>query len=191
MRTKILIVMATILCALSAYARTPEEMKASFEKHKGDFDYLLGDWQFTLHNARGTAHGYWSAVRLDDGELYDEYRIVSDKGETVYLTSTIRVYNAVLDRWELISIGEGNGLQNFGTGHLENGEMHIEQKFGVGFEHPSILRIRYHDIQADHFLWNADRSGDDGKTWVKDAIRIEARRIGPAKTMPALTPPGR
>jgi hypothetical protein len=187
MRAKHLILI--LLVALSAHAQMPEKIKASVEKHKGDFDYLLGDWQFTIHNWRGTAHGFWSAVRLADGQIYDEYRIVGDKGETLYLTSTIRAYNAILDRWELISMGDVNGLQDFGTGHVENGEMHIEQKFGVGGPHPDILRIRYHDIQADRFLWNADRSDDDGKTWVKDAITIEAHRIGPAKTMPALTPP--
>jgi hypothetical protein len=27
--------------------RTEEQMKASFESHEGDFDYLLGDWEFT------------------------------------------------------------------------------------------------------------------------------------------------
>ena len=27
--------------------KTPEQIKASYESHKGDFDYLLGDWEFT------------------------------------------------------------------------------------------------------------------------------------------------
>ena len=26
--------------------RTPEQIEASFQAHKGDFDYLLGDWEF-------------------------------------------------------------------------------------------------------------------------------------------------
>lgn len=28
-------------------SRTAEQMKAGLEAHKGDFDYLLGDWEFT------------------------------------------------------------------------------------------------------------------------------------------------
>jgi hypothetical protein len=27
--------------------KTPDEVRASLEAHKGDFDYLLGDWEFT------------------------------------------------------------------------------------------------------------------------------------------------
>ncbi len=66
--------------------------------------------------------------------------------------------------------------------------MHIEQTFGVALGNPSVLRIRYYNIQPDRFSWAADRSTDGGKTWVTDFLRIEARRIGPARSVPALTP---
>lgn len=38
-------------CAASTSAQTPgkrtaQQMQASYEAHKGDFDYLLGDWEF-------------------------------------------------------------------------------------------------------------------------------------------------
>jgi hypothetical protein len=59
------------------------------------------------------------------------YRIVGDSGETYYVTTTIRAYNAVLDRWELIGMDSGNGLQDFGTAQKTGTEMHIEQRFGV------------------------------------------------------------
>jgi hypothetical protein len=61
--------------------------------------------------------------------------------------------------------------------------MHLEQKFGVAGGKPTILRIRYYDIQPDRFSWSADRSTDGGRTWVKDVQRIEARRIGPPRSM--------
>jgi len=169
--------------------RTDEETKASYDAHKGDFDYLLGDWELTAHSKQyGDFHGLWSAVRLaDGGQILDEYRIVGDKGETYYSTTTVRAYNGVLDRWELISMDKETGLQNFGTGHREGAEMRIEQKFGEMSPHPSLWRIRYHDIQMDRFLWTADRSTDDGKTWEADFQRIEARRIGPARTIGPLS----
>jgi len=160
---------------------TGDKLAARAEAHKNDFDYLLGDWKITLKGQHGLQHGTWSAVRLAGGQVVDEYRLINDKGETDFMTTSVREYNAVLDRWELVSMDGHNGLQNFGTGHLENGEMHIEQKFGQG-EHPYLLRIRYHDIKADHFLWNADGSGDGGKTW-DNHLQIEAMRTGPARSL--------
>jgi len=64
--------------------------------------------------------------------------------------------------------------------------MHIEQRFGVAGGTPNTLRIRYYNIKADSFSWTADQSTDGGKTWVKDFIQIEAKRIGPPRTLPAL-----
>ena len=66
--------------------------------------------------------------------------------------------------------------------------MHIEQTFGVAAGTPSILRIRYYNIQPDRFSWTADRSTDAGKTWVKAFQQIEARRIGPPRSMGPLAP---
>ena len=180
------------MAPLSAQAdskRTPEQMKASYAAHKSDFDYLLGDWAFTSESRDyGKFAGRWSAVRLDTGQILDEYRVVGDKGETYYATTTIRAYNAAADRWELIGMDGGGGLQDFGTAQRVNSEMHLEQKFGVAGGKPTILRIRYYNIEADRFSWSADRSVDGGQTWVKDFQRIEARRIGPPREMGALVP---
>jgi hypothetical protein len=70
----------------SITARTPAQIKASYDAHQGDFDFLLGDWKFT-------------AVRMN----------------------------------------RGNGLQ--------------------------------------------DIAQDGGKPWVKDYQQIEARRIGPPRSL--------
>jgi hypothetical protein len=99
----------------SAKKRTPEQMEASYQAHKGDFDYLLGDWEFTTESKE------WG-------------------------------------------------------------------KFGVMSDQPSTWRIRYYNIQPDRFSWTADRSTDAGKTWVKDHQQIEARRIGPARSLGPLAP---
>lgn len=77
----------------------------------------------------------------------------------------MRAYNAVLDRWELVSMNQCDGLQNSGTGHFENSEMHLEQKLDP---EGGLLRIRYYDITPDHFLWNADQSRDGGNAFCSD-----------------------
>lgn len=175
---------------LAAQDRTPEQIQAAFEAHQGEFDYLLGDWAFTAESREwGSFRGRWSAVRLVEGQILDEWRIVGDSGETNYVTTTLRAYNAVLDRWELVGMDAGNGLQDVGTARKAGAEMHIEQKFGVMSPTPSVWRIRYYDIRPDRFSWVADRSTDGGTTWEKDHLRIEARRIGPARRLDALTRP--
>src|SRR6185503_7254106 len=84
--------------------RTPEELRAGWLAHQGEFDYLLGDWKFTAKRGREEEFGgTWSAVRLDGGEILDEYRVVGDDGETYYASTTLRSYNAADERWELVS----------------------------------------------------------------------------------------
>jgi len=189
-------VRAVLLCALAATAPplaaqsaprpTPDQIRASFAAHKGDFDYLLGDWEFTAVNRDyGRMHGFWSAVRLADGQVLDEYRIVGDSGVTYYVTRTLRVYNPARSEWDLVSTGDG--LHDLGTGRREGDEMHIEQKFGMMTEQPSTWRIRYYDIRADRFSWSADRTTDEGKTWVAGFQTLEARRIDPPRDLGALT----
>ena len=87
-----------------------------------------------------------------------------------------------------LSAESGTGLQNVGTAHRIGTEMHIEQKFGVMSPNPSIWRIRYYDIRPDRFSWTGDRSTDGGKTWVTEFLRIEARRIGPPRSLGPLAP---
>lgn len=194
MRHTVLAICATTLLAAAASAqttvkKTPEQIKASYEAHKGDFDYLLGDWEFTAENKQyGKFRGYWSAVRLAEGQILDEYRVTGDKRETFYVTTTLRAYNAVLDRWELVGMDEGNGLQDVGTARRVGTEMHLEQRFGIMSPEPSTWKIRYFDIRPEGFSWKADRSTDGGKTWVSGFMQIEARRIGPARSLAPLAP---
>ena len=103
-------VCAALTSAQTPAKRTPQQLQALHDAHKGDFDYLLGDWEFSADSRDfGKFRGYWSAVRLDGGQILDEYRIVGDKGETFYVTSTLRTYNKFFDRWELVGMDGGTG----------------------------------------------------------------------------------
>jgi hypothetical protein len=181
---------AVVLFSAAWVALNPSnaQTRSAEGAHQADFDYLLGDWEFSAENSQyGKMHGFWSAVRLDAGrQILDEYRVVGPKGETYYLTTTVRAYNSALNQWELVSMDRGTGLQNVGTGHRDGAEMHIEQKFSGPNATTSIWRIRYYDIRPDGFSWAADRSTDSGKTWTKDFQRLEARRIGPPRTLSSL-----
>jgi hypothetical protein len=182
--TKLLI---TLIGGLTIAAAEPSPAQ---EKPENDFDYLLGDWEFTAANKQfGEFRGVWSALRLAEGQILDEYRVLDGKGGTIYVTTTLRNYNQRLHRWDLIGADAGTGLQDFGTAQRVGEEMRIEQRFGVGGPAPSLWRIRYYDIKPDRFSWAADRSPDDGKTWVEGYMRLEARRLGPSRSLDALTKP--
>jgi hypothetical protein len=185
-----MVAIAPPVCAQTSTKRTPEQIKASYDAHQGEFDYLLGDWEYSsVSQEYGKGHGFWSAVRLAEGaQILDEYRVVGDSGETYYASSTVRAYNAVLDQWELVTADSGTGLQNVGTAHKVGAEMHIEQKFGVMSQQPSLWRIRYYDIKSDRFSWTGDRSTDGGKTWTKNWLQIEAHRVGPPRSLGPLAP---
>jgi hypothetical protein len=88
----------------------------------------------------GEASGFWTAVRLPTGEgshILDEYRVVADGGETLYVSTTLRAFNATTRQWDLVSAERGTGLQDTGTARKVGDEMHIDQRFG-----PSLGRIR-------------------------------------------------
>ena len=54
-------------------------------------------------------------------------------------------------------------------------------------EQMNASKIRYYNIQRDRFSWTGDRSLDGGKTWAKNHLQIEARRIGPPRSLGPLT----
>src|SRR5579863_6618566 len=121
---------AALVLVSGSNAQTHESQKAAgAEAESGqpeaDFDYLLGDWEFSADSHQyGKMHGFWSAARLDGRkQIIDEYRVVGPEGETYYLTTTLRAYNRALNQWELVSMDQGSGLQNIGTGHREGTEM--------------------------------------------------------------------
>lgn len=148
-----------------------------------DFDYLLGDWQFTGTNTKfGDLHGLWSAARLGDGEVLDEIRIVGANGAT-YRTQYLRVYNFRDKKWEIVATEAGAGLQNRGTAVREGDEIRVEQTIGAATGKPSLLRIRYYDIQPDHFSWTADLSNDNGATWVTGYQQLDVKRVGPERPL--------
>ena len=202
MRRRHLIVLSSVAFAcltMAPAARAQETAEARqqryqrlFEQHKGDFDYLLGDWRFNARNSDyGPFTGVWSAAKLATGNgahVLDEYRIVGEKGETYFVSSTLRVYNPAIDRWELVSVTETSGLDDRGTAQKVGSEMHIEQSFGGASGRAEQWRIRYFDIGADAFHWAAERSKDGGKTW-SPHMTLEATRTGPARSLPQLTRP--
>ena len=186
-----LLLLTSLTVPLSAQAdskRASEQAKPS-SIHKSDLDFLLGDWEFTCQSQQyGKFGGHWSFVRLETGQILDEYRITGNNGETFFVTSAISAYNAATDRWELISMDPNGGLQDFATAQRVNSEIRIDPKFDAAGGKQIKQRARYYNIEPDHFSWSGDRSTDGGQTWTKDFQVIDAHRIGPPRNLGPLAP---
>ena len=151
----------------------------------GDFDFLEGKWDIVYNNSAPgippNLKGTWTATKQADGRvLYDEFRILGSKGETLSLGASYRVFDHARKQWDcryvqLILPGEDapQKLANWATftAWPEGKTLRVDQHGERG-----ALRITYYDIGKDHFRWKADASSDGGKTWRADAIRIEATR---------------
>jgi hypothetical protein len=77
-----LTIAAAVLCfappivAQTSAPSSEEQRRAAYAAHQADFDYLLGDWEFTTESKQyGKFSGRWSAVRLETGQILDEYRV--------------------------------------------------------------------------------------------------------------------
>jgi len=123
-------------------------------------------------------------VKLAEGQILGEYRVSGEKGETYYVTTSLRNYNKFADRWELVGADAGTGLQDFGTARRGGSEMHIEQRFSVASGESAIMRIRYYNIEKDRFSWTADRSVHSRLPGPIPALRDKEFAGGPSASEP-------
>lgn len=147
-----------------------------------DYDLLLGTWEFRFQprGADGTFFppfaGHWTFEKKPGGGLIEDRWRPDDPsapvGASLY---TYRIFDANRKVWQMIGASSRGGPIEPGltwwdsTGH---GLVAIQRNGG------ELVRIRYLDIGPDHFLWRSDASRDGGKTWLRDAGTMEARRIG-------------
>lgn len=151
-----------------------------------DFDFLEGKWEIVYNNSTPgippNIPGSWVATKQADGRvLYDEFRLLGPKKETVYLCTTFRVFDHVRQQWDMRFVGltipgPGEGERRVAqwaelTAWREGSTIRVDQKHGDFW-----LRITYLDIAKERFRWKADVSNDGGKTWTADQIRIEAKK---------------
>src|SRR2546421_7614500 len=66
------VIVAPALSAQATGGRTAEQIRASYDAHHADFDYLLGGWEVTPVNRQyGTIPGFLSARRAGDRQVVD------------------------------------------------------------------------------------------------------------------------
>lgn len=146
------------------------------------FDFLDGTWDFTytVKNPDGTtatsSKGRWTGRRLADGHVIeDSWVLIDDNGKPRNLgIYTFRAFNRVTGKWQFKSLNVSTGQWHDGTAEKAGSEMHLTQSPPAETPDGNWLRIRYYNIAPDAFSWIADVG--DGKTWMPELIRIEAKR---------------
>jgi len=154
------------------------------------FDFLVGEWTVDVTSkGPGTPpqyHGVWHAAKTLNGlGIVDEYTIADEAGRIVYAGTTLRVFDTKAATWTMRYVdqfGGETGRWSELVGVKEGDEIHVEQRGQGPDGRTTILKIRYYNIQPNHFSWAADHSSDDGATWVRDYLRLEATRR--SKTAP-------
>ena len=180
MRARILLV--TLGCALLGSQRSDAQQAPPPEASQ--FDFLIGEWAVDVTSKAANTppryKGVWQARKTLNGlGIVDEYAVADDHDQVVYAGTTLRAFDTNSKTWTMRYVDQAGGR----TGHWsdlvgkeEGQEIHVEQRGRTPDGRTTILKIRYFDIQPNHFSWVADRSEDGGVTWVREYLRIEATR---------------
>ena len=161
--------------------QTPDTLGAAFDAEaigKGtpnDYDFLVGKWRFRFQQMgesgyRPPEDGIWTIRMVHDGLVIED---VWRKEETDNPTITYRIYDPVLERWNLQGFKPRTGTWDPGVSWSDGAHRYVVQTFGGQV----LARIRYYEIRPEAFRWRADGSLDGGETWIRDLWKMDATRV--------------
>ena len=145
-----------------------------------DYDALIGTWEFRFQPRRedgsywAAFSGHWTFEKKPGGGLIeDRWRPDDPSLPMAQSLYTYRTFDPKRGVWQMIgSSSNGGAIQPGLTWSEGTSRYAIQRNGGV------LSRIRYLSVGADQFFWRSDISRDGGKTWLRDAGMMEARRIG-------------
>ncbi len=159
-----------------------QETLASPAPEATQFDFLVGDWTYTAvwktPNGERRGVGTWTARKAFDGfGVVDEWRILdAPGGNTTYLGTSARVYSPAKGHWDMRFLNVRNATWHEQFAESRDGEMFLWWT-GEDLRGQFRMRVRYYDIDENSFRWRADRSYDDGATWIENWLMMEVTRI--------------
>ena len=190
------VVLSTNVCVAAAQATNspraiplPDTLGAGFSiadsatrsGTPADFDFLIGLWEFRFQTRRpdGTFQpswsGHWLVTRKQGSNPFVEDHFRADDPRSPYDvgTWTYRVFNPGRKIWEMQGVDSRSGAWSPGLCWSDG----TDNRFLVQRYGPNLMRIRYLAITDTSFLWRADRSADNGKSWTNDWWTMSARRL--------------
>jgi hypothetical protein len=145
-----------------------------------DYDFLIGAWRFRFQERNDDGsyqppfEGLWVFEKkgAPNALIEDRWRADSPGSTLESGTYTYRSYNPQRKIWDMLGYSTREGEWAPGLMWADSANRYLIQHYGFG-----LMRIRYFAIQPNHFLWRADMSLDNGKTWRLDHWIMEANRI--------------
>jgi len=157
-------------------------------REASQFDFLVGQWEVVAQpHVSGLAArihgspklpGIWKAWRgLDGWGIEDELRLTDESGNPRLLSHCVRLYVPEGGQWSQMSLDVYRSTFQASMAEWRDGEMHIETRGTDAEGRPFVTRSRFRDIRPDRFVFQQDRSFDDGRTWTENFLKIEAKRV--------------
>jgi hypothetical protein len=145
-----------------------------------DLDFLVGLWHFRFQQRNGNGAfnppftGHWSFERKRGSALIvDHWRRDNPESTMDSGTWTYRTFSGRRKLWELEGTDTGSGVWQPGLMWSDRTSRYVIQHNGN-----VIVRFRYFAIEPNRFLWRADASTDQGRTWLLDRWTMEVTRVG-------------
>lgn len=154
------------------------------------FDFLLGQWELVV-KPQGTSlgariHGLpkmlgtWKAWRALDGwGIIDELRITDESGNPRSLMTATRMYDAAAKKWVASTADAYRNVFGTASGTWAETRMTSTSRGTEADGDAYIMRSTWSRITPASFIFEQERSLDDGKTWTRTVI-IDAKRVSAA-----------
>lgn len=166
----------------------PEGLNVNARMENLLWERFMGKWKGNGHQLIDTTNQVYADLQPATWTFYygydgfciqDDWKTEVNWGGT-YNGPAIRGYDPLKKEWHMtfIPINGGRNATWQMTGKFDE-NMELEGQFeGTDWQgRPFKQRIYFFNISENHFSWKADRSYDDGKTWIKKFTYTECDRI--------------
>ncbi len=151
----------TAVCAIglmSLCASVWGETEPSEPDEIHQFDFWLGDWDLAWGNGSGTN----SITRIFGGSVIKEDFLDAKTG---FAGGSMSMWRPTEKQWRQVWMdNQGGYLEFVGGWDGEQMVLTLDNPEDTG-KPDKVTRMRWHDIEADAFVWTYESSGDDGATW--------------------------
>jgi hypothetical protein len=160
---------------------------ATSELELHQFDFLVGRWEVSgevkvgglialIHGTPKLA-GTWKAWRAADGGIEDELKLTDASGNPAAALHSRRNFSRNENCWKISGRDDNSGNVPPATARWQGSEMLILSSDANQEGKRYQTRTHYDAITATSFRMVQDRSYDEGKTWEKGVVTLNAHRV--------------
>lgn len=173
----LLVTIGSVFSTVFADTATNDNSTPASISAKKQFEFLIGSWDCTYLQYSNTTDSMgevvakypcdWNAKYTFDGHMVQDDFQLYYEGKVAFAGTTLRTWVQNKQRWDLAFLSAGRGhWPNFHGTWQETG-MEIAAS-GSDQRGDFVSKIRFVDIKANSFLWEMEKSYDDGKSWYLD-----------------------